>query len=193
MIISFFQGSIYNLGIFVWGAVTLSGLPSKGLLSCISSFAGDAMKEFLCNGLEDSSICHIYNIRNKESHILWWDSRRAAPQRGGSTSVLEGKVLFPQAQSSLDLRAMLPAFLRNKSDYSPLYFATTVTKLVEYVEVFLLEKHHWNTVLLSSHSTNKLMFIIYRQVLLVLEHLVTPTPVHLLMANKSYRKSHQWN
>lgn len=44
--------------------------PSKGLLNCISSFAEDAVKELLYNGLEDSSVCHIYNVRNKCSHIL---------------------------------------------------------------------------------------------------------------------------
>lgn len=90
------------------------------------------------------------------SSLIFYDETAAeqSHKRGGSTSVLEGEILFPKAQSSLDLTTMhkccLHFFPYNKSDYFLFYFATAVKKLAEHVQVFLPEKHHWNTALLMS-------------------------------------------
>lgn len=65
----------------------------------------------------------------------------------------KARFLWPKAQTSLELRKVHKCcheFLHNKSDDSMLYFATAVRKLVECVQVFLLEKHTWNTVFFKS-------------------------------------------
>lgn len=114
------------------------------------------------------------------SALIFYDETTAEQpnKRGGSKSVSEGKILFPKAQTSLDLRKVHKCCLS----------FCTINLTIPCFILPLLLGNQWNLFKYfclksiteircsSSHSTNKLIFIIYRQVLLVLGPVVTPAP-----------------